>query len=89
MAAVHSAVIVRTLTAFGLHIKSYTIFREEKGFGARFEEISGWGKEGRWTWWWTTLIRSTSPEGRHSDWLYELVIHNSPPIRLQESVAMR
>jgi hypothetical protein len=34
MTAVHSVVIVQTLAAFGLHIKSYTIFQEEKGFGA-------------------------------------------------------
>ena len=57
MAAVHSAMIVRTLTAFGLHLKSYTIFQEEKRFGRRIDEISGRGKGGRWTWWGTTLNR--------------------------------
>jgi hypothetical protein len=59
VAAFHGAVIVRALAAFGLHIKSYTIFQEEKAIGARFEEISGGGKEGRWTWWQTTSYRPT------------------------------
>ena len=63
MAAVHSAVIVRTLAAFGLHMKSYTIFREEKTIGRRIGEISGRGKKGRWTWGGTTSYRSHSPMG--------------------------
>jgi hypothetical protein len=51
------AVIVGALAAFGLHIKSYTIFRKEKGIGGRIGEISGCRIEGRWTWMHTTLLR--------------------------------
>ena len=54
MAAVHSPMTVRTLTAFGLHTISYTIFWEEKTFGRRIDEFFGHEKEGRWTWWPTT-----------------------------------
>jgi hypothetical protein len=63
MAAVHSAVIVRALTTSAFHTKSYTIFEEEKGFGRRIGELSGNGKEGTWTWWWTTLYRSPTTGG--------------------------
>ena len=47
MTAVHSAMIVRTLAAFGLHIKSYTIFQEEKGFGGSIWRDFRAGKRGQ------------------------------------------